>query len=138
MTVATQLLIVDDTESVCNLFGRALEASGFGCTLSYSGAEGWRVLEARRVDVVLCDLQLSDMTGLDFLRRLRASQWRETPFGLFSAGVCGTDEALEIDALGVPFACAVVHPLTIVRLARMLATIDSRAKPGHFGSEVKT
>ena len=61
------ILVVDDDVSMCLLVGRILEKEGHIVTACYSGAEAMKLLRERRFDVMLLDLGLPDMSGLDLL-----------------------------------------------------------------------
>jgi len=73
--MSAQILIVDDEALIRQSLGAALRQEGFGVSLAESGAEATRLLAADRPDVVVLDLVLGDLDGLDLLERLRT----ETP-----------------------------------------------------------
>src|SRR5262245_29634202 len=64
------LLIDDDTLSRRATRGM-LEQSGFEVTEAASGAEGLAAFREAGADVVLCDVFMPDMDGLEVIRRLR-------------------------------------------------------------------
>jgi two-component system response regulator HydG len=69
-----KVLIVDDEAAYAETVKEALERVGYDCTIATSGKAGLRKIEAEDFDVVLTDLRLGDMDGLEVLRRAKAEQ----------------------------------------------------------------
>lgn len=67
------ILIVDDNETVLNLFRRQLVLSGYDVQVAPTLAAAREAIDARRFDAVLLDLNLPDGNGLDFVAELRAA-----------------------------------------------------------------
>lgn len=66
-----QVLVIDDDAVVTNMIGRAL-AKAHATTCLTSGAEAVRLIAAGvKFDVILCDLMMPDMTGMDLYAELR-------------------------------------------------------------------
>lgn len=63
--------IVDDEESVRRALGRLLRSAGFSVEAYGSGADFLRAAEQRPPDVVVLDLRMPHVSGLDVLRALR-------------------------------------------------------------------
>jgi CheY-like chemotaxis protein len=66
-----QLLLVDDEEEFRLTTGKALERRGFRVTGAGDGAEALKRIAERRPDVVLLDLKMPGMGGIETLQRLR-------------------------------------------------------------------
>jgi two-component system, NtrC family, response regulator AtoC len=75
MTKAS-ILIIDDDETIRYFLPRDLEAEGFHVTTADTGQGGLRALERETVDLVLLDIRLPDLTGIEVLQRIR-EQWPE-------------------------------------------------------------
>ncbi|WP_394438418.1 response regulator [Streptomyces sp. SGAir0957] len=75
----TKVLVVDDDFMVAKLHSRYVSAlDGFEvAAVAHSGAEALRAAEAARPDLVLLDVYLPDMDGIDVLRELRAAEERD-------------------------------------------------------------
>ncbi len=70
------VLVIDDDELMLDLATAALDTLGFTEVASaLSGAEGLRVLDSFGADVVLCDLAMPVMDGVEFLRHLAARRY---------------------------------------------------------------
>ena len=64
------LLVVDDKKNMTRLIAKIMKKDALVCTAG-GGAEALRILASQPVDVVLCDLKMPDMDGLDVLRACR-------------------------------------------------------------------
>lgn len=71
--MSEHILVVDDDELVRTGMAANLERSGFRVTMAASGEEGIRVALQQHMDLVLCDLVLGDVDGIDVLRRIKAA-----------------------------------------------------------------
>jgi len=68
-------LIVDDSSVMRKIVERTLRQAGLSLTAVYeagSGSEGLDVLKAKQVDLILSDINMPSMDGLEFLRQIRA------------------------------------------------------------------
>ena len=68
------ILLIDDEESVRRLFQVALERAGYRVLTAESGQYGLRLLEHQEVDLILVDIFMPDMDGLEVILRLRKSR----------------------------------------------------------------
>ena len=68
-------LIVDDSSVMRKIVERALRQAGLDPLVVHeagSGTEGLELLRARQVDLILSDINMPSMDGLEFLRQIRA------------------------------------------------------------------
>ena len=68
-----QVLIVDDSSVMRKIVERSLRQAGIEISKVYeagNGAEGLAVLAATKVDIILCDINMPVMDGLEFLKQL--------------------------------------------------------------------
>src|SRR5258708_5972786 len=63
-----KILLVEDTESIQKMYAFGLEQEGFTVTTASSAGEALARLEGDKFDVILLDLMLTGMSGLDFLK----------------------------------------------------------------------
>lgn len=68
----THILIVDDEERIVSFVRRGLTAAGYATSSTGSGLEALALLHAGGIDLVLLDIGLPDISGLEVLARLRA------------------------------------------------------------------
>jgi signal transduction histidine kinase len=67
----TSVLVVDDEESVATTIQAILQLDGHEVVAVTSGAEAMRILRQRQFDVVLTDLRLTDVDGIEVLREVQ-------------------------------------------------------------------
>src|SRR5262245_653610 len=92
------VLLIDDDRSVHLIVGRALEDAGFRLVAVTTAQEGLSVVEKLQPEVVLLDIVLPEINGLELFRKLRALDAR-VPVVFITAG--GTsDTAIEAMKLG--------------------------------------
>ena len=88
-----KILIVEDNEKNMKLVRDILRHHGHATIEASSGAEGVRLASERRPDLILMDIQLPDIDGIEALRRIRAeSQLDAIPVIAVSASVMPDDQ----------------------------------------------
>ncbi|MDD5760364.1 MAG: response regulator [Desulfobulbaceae bacterium] len=97
----TSVLIVDDDENICALLQRILEAAGHSCKKATTGEKALDILAQESFAVVLCDINLPGLSGLEMLSRGRqrpeppafvmvtALRDREVAVNALNKGACG-------------------------------------------------
>jgi EAL domain-containing protein (putative c-di-GMP-specific phosphodiesterase class I) len=66
-----RVLIVDDEQAILRAYSRVLTGHGYAVTTASSGENGLELLAHDPIDVVISDLTMPGMTGIDFLREVR-------------------------------------------------------------------
>ena len=66
-----KILAIDDEKNIRHLIRNELTLEGFGVTTAKSGEEGLKLIDERNFDVVLLDIRLPKMNGIEVLRNLR-------------------------------------------------------------------
>src|SRR5437867_759790 len=67
----TKVLVVDDERKMRRLLQILLERMGIDSVAAESGEEALRCFQAEKIDLILTDLKMPGMTGLELLARLR-------------------------------------------------------------------
>ncbi|MFO0661269.1 MAG: response regulator [Polyangiaceae bacterium] len=92
----TVILVIEDEPHMRRLLRTSLDAHGFVVIESENGEEGMRRAQSHKPDVILLDLGLPDMDGLDVTRTLRT--WTQTPIVVLSARGREEDKVVALDA----------------------------------------
>jgi two-component system phosphate regulon response regulator PhoB len=91
-----RLLVVEDDDTIRDTVSEAMELEGFTVTAATNGQSAWELLRRERFDLVVMDLMLPGMNGLDLCRQLR--QEPNTPLILVvSARDTETDRVLGLE-----------------------------------------
>jgi len=69
--MAHTILIVDDSQMVRSMVGAALTAAGYAVIVAGDGAEGLERLRANQPALVICDVNMPRMSGLELLEAAR-------------------------------------------------------------------
>ncbi len=80
---ATRILLVEDEPVVVEVVGRYLEREGFAVSSAPDGPGGWRAYEEVRPHLVVLDLMLPGLSGIEVCRRIR--QVASTPVIMLTA-----------------------------------------------------
>lgn len=94
----TTVLVVDDDPFICAATGASLRTRGFAILQAGNGREGLDMFRAHKPDLLIVDLKMPVMDGLELLARLSEFTPR-TPV-LVVSGEGGLDEAVEALRLG--------------------------------------
>ncbi|MBF0290787.1 MAG: sigma-54-dependent Fis family transcriptional regulator [Nitrospinae bacterium] len=78
------VLVVDDEEEMRSALKEALSRAGHAVLTARDGEEGLRMFEERSPNIVISDVRMPRMNGLDLLRAVRVKN-RETPFVIITA-----------------------------------------------------
>ena len=79
-----RILVIDDEESVRDILQSFLQLKGFEVTTASGGKEGINILEQDKFSIILTDLMMPDITGLDILKRAAETNLN-TPIILITA-----------------------------------------------------
>jgi DNA-binding response OmpR family regulator len=66
-----KVLIIEDEHFISELYVRGLSRAGYEVTVEVDGKEGLEKAQTDQYDIILLDLMIPTMTGIEVLRRLR-------------------------------------------------------------------
>ncbi len=90
-----RILIVDDELSILKYLRANLEAQGYEVLMAMDGAQALKTLEAELPDLVVLDIMMPEMDGLEVCRRLR--EWSQIPVIMLSARADESDKVQCLD-----------------------------------------
>ncbi|MQA29655.1 MAG: response regulator [Luteitalea sp.] len=93
-----RILVVDDERSMRELLAIVLRREGYEVTLAENGRAAVAVLEREPVDLLISDIKMPDMSGVDVLRA--AKRIDQDILGIMITAFASTDSAIEAMRLG--------------------------------------
>lgn len=102
------ILVADDEPRITKLVSIALSEEGMRVVTASSGAEAIRLAEEYRPDVVLLDIVMPDMDGIEVMRQLRET--RSVPVILVTAKDSTADKAKGLDIGADDYIAKPFHP----------------------------
>ncbi len=111
------VLLVDDNEDALDIFGAYLRHLGALVTLARNGAEALGLLTQARADVIVTDLSMPGMDGIEFVVRLRDYRGEDTHPTPVIAVTAFPDNYRPTVTEDVGFRAFLVKPVTPMRLA---------------------
>ena len=118
-----RLLVVDDDRAILTLVGSIALAEGFDVATTVDGHDAMNQLRQRPADLVLVDLRMPGITGLDVLRAIREINPRCRV--VLMSGFATIDSAVEAVKLGA--ADYLTKPFDLQRLRQLLAAVHGDA-----------
>ena len=119
-----RILVVDDEPGLVHALAINLRAHGWEVTTALDGAHALDLAASSHPDVVLLDLGLPDITGLDVIAGIRG--WSRVPIVVLSARQQGEDKVEALDAGADDY---VTKPFAMNELLARLRAAVRRAAP---------
>lgn len=125
------ILVVDDVMQNLQVIGNLLEDRGYDTTFAISGKQALERIKTSNPDLILLDLMMPEMSGLEVCKILKAdAQWRDTPIIFLTANhnpksILEAFEAGAVDYITKPFQpeevlARINNQLTQIALRRQL------------------
>lgn len=135
---AVKVLVIEDELQIRRFLRPAIEAAGFTLIEAVDGKNGMLEASQASPDVIVLDLGLPDMDGLEVIRRLR--EWCQTPIIILSARGQETDKVAGLDAgaddyVQKPF--SVSELMARIRVALRHSTASEETVPVVVAGEMK-
>ena len=83
MNIREKILVVEDEKSIAHFISTILNTNGYEAMQARSGQEALSMISSHCPDLIILDLGLPDMDGMDILRQLRS--WTSLPVVVVSA-----------------------------------------------------
>ncbi|MBI4481687.1 MAG: response regulator [Acidobacteria bacterium] len=111
---ACRILVVDDEKELCELLREFLAERGYEVETATDGISGLEAMERRIPDVVLLDMRMPGLSGLEVLQQIRA---RHLPVQVIIMTASATSELRE-QAVALGVAAYLLKPMNLDEMDR--------------------
>ena len=137
MNIREKILVIEDEKSISHFISTILNSHGYEAMQARSGAEAQSMISSHCPDLIILDLGLPDMDGLEILRQLRS--WSSLPVVVGSARSYERDKVTALDLgaddyLTKPFGTdeLLARVRTAIRHTRTASGNDEIAQKGTY------
>lgn len=135
--MAEKILIVDDDVDSLKLIGLMLQRNGYEVTAARSGNQALSKAEAEQPDLIILDIMMPDMNGLDVCRRLRTgATTHQIPIIMFTAKTLIDDKVKGFEAGADDYLTKPTHPAELTSRVKAVLTRHA-SKLGSKGSSAR-
>ncbi len=131
----TKILVVDDDPHIREVIGYALEQAGMSVALASDGSKGIARFVVEPADLIVLDVGMPDMDGLEMCRRIRKSS--DVPILFLSARDEEIDRIVGLELGGDDYVTKPFSPRELVARIRAILKRTERA-PAELRAEVLT
>jgi two-component system response regulator CpxR len=126
-----RVLVVDDDEELCELVGKYLKARGFHVEFEGDGARGLDRARRGECDILVLDVMLPSMDGLEVLRRLRSGgETARLPVVMLTAHGDETDRIVGLELGADDYLPKPFNPRELLaRIQAVLRRVAMEARP---------
>jgi DNA-binding response OmpR family regulator len=124
-TGAGRVLVVEDDEGIREMLKYNLSSAGFSVQEASDGATGLRTARTSRPDIILLDLMLPGMSGLDFCRAVRKTS--RVPIIMLTAKDTEVDKIVGLELGADDY---ITKPFSIREVLARVNSVLRRAQPG--------
>jgi CheY-like chemotaxis protein len=116
------ILLIDDEETIQEVVQVGIEIeSGWQVAIASSGAEGIDLAQSQQPDVILLDVMMPEMDGIDTLSQLKSNQQTSSIPVIFLTAKAQAEEKNQFQSLGV--VDVITKPFNSMTLASQIAKI---------------
>ena len=93
-----KILLIEDEEGIVSFVKRGLQEIGYNVDTATDGLQGWQAVLLQNYDLIILDLIMPGIDGLDFCRRFRRQFGTTTPVLMLTALILAEDVARGFEA----------------------------------------
>jgi len=124
-----RILIIDDEKDIVDLISYNLEKEGFATIKAYDGEDALKLIKAQRPDLIILDLMLPGMRGLDVCKFVRKNPETETlPIIMLTAKGEQVDKILGLEMGADDY---ITKPFNVRELIARIHAVMRRAEVHH-------
>ena len=107
MEIKDRILVVEDDKRISSFFKTVLESNRYDVIMASTGSEAYSLITSQCPDLVILDLGLPDMDGMNILRSVR--EWSSMPVIVVSARTHEKDKVEALDLGADDYITAIRH-----------------------------
>lgn len=130
--IVTKILVVDDESSIVTLLEFNIKKAGYEVITAFDGAEGYDLAISKRPDLIVLDLMLPKMDGIEVTKKLRQSKV-DVPILMLTAKDEELDKIIGLELGADDYLTKPFSPREVV--ARIKAILRRAAKGDKFSEE---
>ena len=123
-----EILLVDDDEGTRSLFVEIAELAGYTINTASSGEEFFKLYAEQQPDMLILDLVMPNMDGLELMRKLLELDC-QLPLLVISGYDYINEEGLELLSHGLNFKGFIKKPFNVVELKKLLINVIENPAP---------
>jgi two-component system phosphate regulon response regulator PhoB len=129
-----RILIIEDERGLTDVLTYNLQREGYDTIVAHDGQEGLRKAQMQLPDVILLDLMLPGLDGLDVCRELRAGErTRNVPILMLTAKAEETDQVVGFSMGADDY---VTKPFSVKVLLQRIKALQRRVEAGNEAADV--
>jgi two-component system response regulator AtoC len=97
----TKIAIIEDDAAIHQMYRMKFETEGFDVRLASDGKAGAELVKSFRPDIILLDLQMPEVDGVEALREIRGHDWGKRIPVIILTNLGEEESPKEIAALGI-------------------------------------
>lgn len=118
-----QILLIEDEQSVADFIKTGLEEDGYLVYQVNDGLSGFEILKSQTVDLILLDILLPVMNGLDVCKKIRKEGFKELPILMLTALGSAENVVLGLDSGADDY---LAKPFKLIELKARIRTLLRR------------
>lgn len=115
-----RILLIEDNQDASDTLRMLLTCEGHIVTTAFNGIVGLGLARTQVFDILLCDIGLPGMDGLELISRLRSSSELHIPFAIAISGDTGVEDRER--AIGAGFGHFFIKPIDVESLLALVAS----------------
>ena len=118
------ILIVEDSKTILEVLSFSIDKHGFNVLSATNGKEALKFLDGRHLDLILTDLYMPVLTGIEFVKEARKiDKYRKTPILLLTTE---TQQNIKIEAKNAGVTGWVIKPFVPEKLIKAIKKLLSK------------
>jgi two-component system phosphate regulon response regulator PhoB len=130
----TRVLLIEDERDLTNILSYNLEREGYEVIVAHDGQEGLRKAQTQLPDLIILDLMLPVLSGLDVCREIRSGErTKNTPIVMLTAKAEETDQVVGFSMGADDY---VTKPFSVKVLLQRIKALQRRVEGGAEASNL--